>query len=186
MPMAVSFIVTGVLWRWLMNPSSGLNLLFGALHLGFLKNGWYTDPSIGIKAVALAAVWQMSGYAMALYLAGMRAIPRELYEAAQIDGASAWQVFRYVTFPLLTPITLTAVILLGNISLKIFDLVVAMVGMGGGPGFSSDVPATFMFQTTFQSNRLASGSAIAIVLLVFVSFLVVPYLYWSLRREVRG
>ncbi len=183
MPMALSFIVTGVVWRWLMNPSSGLNLMFDALGLGFLKNGWYTDPSIGIKAIALAAVWQLSGYTMALYLAGLRAIPKELYEAAQVDGASQWQFFRFVTFPLLTPVTLSAVIVLGHISLKIFDLVVAVAGISGGPAFSSDVPALYMFVTTFQANRFAQGGAISIILLMMVSFLVIPYLSWSLRRE---
>ena len=184
MPMALSFIVTGVAWRWLMNPTSGLNLIFDALGLGFLKSGWYTDPAVGIKAVALAAVWQLSGYTMALYLAGLRAIPQVFYEAAEVDGASPWQAFRYITLPLLTPVTLSAVIVLGHISLKIFDLVIAIAGISGGPAFSSDVPALFMFVTTFQANRFAQGAAISIVLLTLVSFLVVPYLYWSLRREV--
>ncbi len=186
MPMALSFIVTGVVWRWLMNPSSGLNLLFAGLGLSFLRSGWYTDPGVGIKAVALAAIWQLSGYTMALYLAGLRAIPRELYEAAQVDGAGAWRTFWRVTLPLLTPVTLSAVIILGHVSLKIFDLVIAIAGPQGGPAFSSDVPANFMFQVTFQANRFADGAAVSIILLILVSFLVVPYLAWSLRREVQG
>ena len=185
MPMALSFIVTGVVWRWLMNPSSGLNLLLEGAGLGLLKSGWYTDPAVGIKAVALAAIWQLSGYTMALYLAGLRAIPKELYEAAQMDGAGPSQTFWRITLPLLAPVTLSAVIVLGHISLKIFDLVIAIAGPQGGPAFSSDVPANFMFQTTFQANRFAEGAAVSMVLLVVVSSLVVPYLYWSLRREVR-
>lgn len=185
MPMALSFIVTGVVWRWLMNPSSGLNLLLEGAGLGFLKSGWYTDPAVGIKAVALAAIWQLSGYTMALYLAGLRAIPKELYEAAQVDGAGPGQTFWRITLPLLAPVTLSAVIVLGHISLKIFDLVIAIAGPQGGPAFSSDVPANFMFQTTFQANRFAEGAAVSMVLLIIVSVLVVPYLYWSLRREVR-
>jgi len=183
-PMALSFIVTGVAWRWLMNPSSGLNLLFSSLGLHFLTSGWYTDPHIGIKAVALAAIWQLSGYTMALYLAGLRAVPETFYEAAKVDGANGWQTFRYITLPLLTPVTLSAVIVLGHISLKIFDLVIAIAGISGGPAFSSDVPALFMFVTTFQANNFARGAAISIVLLMMVSFLVIPYLYWSLRQEV--
>ncbi len=186
MPMALSFIVTGVVWRWLMNPSSGLNLLVDGLGLPFLRSGWYTDPGVGIKAVALAAIWQLSGYTMALYLAGLRAIPRELYEAAQVDGAGTWRTFWRVTLPLLTPVTLSAVIILGHISLKIFDLVIAIAGPQGGPAFSSDVPANFMFQVTFQANRFADGAAVSIILLILVSFLVVPYLAWSLRRETAG
>ena len=185
MPMALSFIVTGIAWRWLMNPSSGLNLLFQSLGLNF-SSGWYTDPGFGIKAIALAATWQLSGYTMALYLAGLRAIPKEIYEAAQVDGAGSWQAFRFVTLPLITPVTLSAVVVLGHISLKVFDLVVAIAGSNGGPAFSSDVPALFMFVTTFQANRFAEGAGISTVLLLLVSFLVIPYLRWSLAAEARG
>jgi glucose/mannose transport system permease protein len=187
-PLAISFIVTGVVWRWLLNPGSaqlgsvGINLLLDRAHLGFLKTGWYTDPRIGILAVALAAIWQFSGYTMALYLAGLRSIPDELSEAAYVDGAGEWQRYRYVLIPLLQPITLSAVIILGHISLKIFDLVVAMTGPG--PGFSSDVPAFFMFDTTFRGNHFAQGAAIAEILLVLVALLTVPYLVHSTRTEV--
>jgi glucose/mannose transport system permease protein len=186
-PMSLSFIVTGVVWRWLMNPgspqmgSTGINLLLEKLGLGFLKSGWYTDPRVGIKAVAVAAIWQMSGYVMAMYLAGLRGIPEELREAARVDGASEWQVYRYVILPLLRPITLGAIIILGHISLKIYDLIVAMTGPG--IGFSTDVPAYFMWETTFHANRFAQGAAIAVILLLMVSLLIVPYLIFSVRRE---
>jgi glucose/mannose transport system permease protein len=178
-PMAISFIVTGVVWRWLENPSSGINLLFDAVGLGFLKNGWYTDPNIGIKAVVLAASWQMSGYVMALYLAGLRGIPLDLREAARVDGASELQLFRRIILPLLRPITLSAVIILGHISLKIFDLTSSMTGPG--PAFADDVPALFMFTTTFQGNHFAQGAAISILMLIGISVLVVPYLIYTQR-----
>lgn len=186
-PMAISFIATGIAWRWLLNPgsaemgSTGVNLLFDKVGLDFLKTGWYTDPKIGIKAVAIAAVWQMSGYVMAMYLAGLRGIPEELREAARVDGASELQILWHVIVPLLRPITLGAVVILGHIALKIFDLIVAMTGPG--IGFSSDVPAYFMWDTTFQSNRFAQGASIATILLVMVGILIVPYLAYSLRRE---
>jgi len=186
-PMAISFIVTGIAWRWLLNPgsaemgSTGVNLLFEKVGLTFLKTGWYTDPKIGIKAVVIAAVWQMSGYVMAMYLAGLRGVPDELREAARVDGASELEILWYVIVPLLRPITLGAVIILGHIALKIFDLVVAMTGPG--IGFSTDVPAYFMWDTTFQSNRFAQGASIATILLVMVGILIVPYLTYSLRRE---
>ena len=186
-PLAISFIVTGVVWHWLLNPGSpqfgdvGINLLLSHLRLGWLRTGWYTDPRIGILAVAIAATWQMSGYTMALYLAGLRSIPDELREAARVDGAGEWQIYRRILLPLLQPITLSAVIILGHISLKIFDLVVAMTGPG--PGFSSDVPAYFMFDTTFRGNHFAQGAAIAEILLVLVALLTVPYLVYSTRAE---
>ncbi|HEX5689839.1 MAG TPA: sugar ABC transporter permease [Roseiflexaceae bacterium] len=181
-PLAISFIVTGVAWRWLESPTSGINLLFDSVGLGFLKSGWFTDPRIGILAVVLAAVWQMSGYVMAMYLAGLRGIPDEIREAARVDGANEWQIFRGILLPLLQPITLSAVIILGHISLKIFDLTKAMTGPG--PGFSSDVPALFMYETTFFGSHFAQGAAIAMVLLIFVSVLIVPYLVYNTRNEV--
>ena len=182
-PLAISFIVTGVAWRWLETPSSGINLIFDAVGLDFLMNGWFTDPNIGILGVVLAAFWQMSGYVMALYLAGLRGISEDVREAARVDGATEWQSFWHFIFPLLHPITLTAVIILGHISLKIFDLTVSMTGPG--PGFATDVPSLFMYQTTFFGSRFSQGAAIAMVLLLLVSILIIPYLIYNARNEVQ-
>lgn len=186
-PMALSFIVTGVVWRWLLSPGTaatgalGVNLLFENIGLGFLKSGWYTDPNIGIRAVVIAAVWQYAGYIMALYLAGIRGIPVEIIEAARVDGATDINIYRHIILPMLSPITLSAIIILGHISLKIFDLVVSMTGPG--TGFSTDVPALFMYDTTFRGNRFSEGSAIAIILLLLVATLVVPYLISTNKAE---
>jgi len=216
-PMAVSFIVTGVVWRWLLNPGSadspvGVNQLLVNLGLPFLQSKWYTNPqalfilpdspvgqflhqvglsavttpnfgiSVAMLSVVLAAVWQMSGYTMALYLAGLRGVPDELREAARVDGANEVQIYQQVIMPLLRPITLSAVIILGHISLKIFDLISAMTGPG--PAFATDVPAYYMFDTVFRGNHFARGAAIAIILLVSVAVLVVPYLVNAIRTEV--
>jgi glucose/mannose transport system permease protein len=132
-------------------------------------------------SVVIAAIWQMSGYTMALYLAGLRAIPDELREAARVDGASEFQLYRHIILPLLQPVTLSAVIILGHISLKIFDLVVSMTGPG--PAFATDVPAFFMFDTTFRGSNYAQGAAIATLLLILVALLVVPYLIHTVRTE---
>ncbi len=212
-PMAISFIVTGVVWRWLLAPRAGVNLLAGKAGLGALSYDWYTDPTVvhvtegsrlgealnflhlgfladanyGIPlamiSLVIAATWQMSGFVMVMYLAGLRAIPEELKEAARMDGANEAQILRHISFPLLRPVTLSAIIILGHQSLKIFDLVVSMTRRG--PGFATDVPALFMFETTFQGNRFNQGAAISMVMLVTVSVLVIPYLVWSLRREAR-
>jgi len=184
-PLAISLIVTGVAWRWLMNPGSGervsgLNLLFDNLGLDSLINAWHTtDPPWGIAFVALPAVWQMSGFTMALFLGGLRAIPEELKEAARVDGASEFQVYRHVIMPLLRPALLSALIILGHLSLKVFDLIVAL----SGKDIRLDVPAIYMWTTTFDANNFARGAAIGIFLLLSVALLVVPYLVWSLRRE---
>jgi glucose/mannose transport system permease protein len=183
-PMAISFIVTGVVWRWLMNPAagsrmSGFNLLFQNLGLDFLINRWHTTPTWGIAAIALAAIWQMSGYTMALYLAGLRAIPHELREAAQVDGATEISIFRYITFPLLRPVTLSAMIILGHISLKVFDLIVAIAGKQ----LPLDVPAIYMWQTTFDGYFFGRGAAIGILLLLSVAVLIIPYMVYTRRTE---
>jgi glucose/mannose transport system permease protein len=185
-PLAISLIVTGVAWRWLMNPAAGdrttgLNLLLDIFGLGALQNAWHTtDPPWGIAFVALPAVWQMSGFTMALFLGGLRAIPEELKEAARVDGASELQVYRRVVLPLLRPALLSALIILGHLSLKVFDLIIAL----SGKDIRLDVPAIYMWTTTFDANNYARGAAIGIVLLLSVAVLVVPYLVWSLRREV--
>lgn len=217
MPFALSFIVTGVVWRWLLTPGTpeigktGVNKLFDMIGLGFFSPQWATDPtvfyihpdsgigpllnqvglglftnanwgiSVGTFSIVLAATWQLSGYVMALYLAGLRSIPQELHEAARVDGASYWQIIRHIYLPLLTPITLSAVIILSAISLKLYDLTFAMTG--SGPGFSTDTLALDMVETTFRSTRFALGAAIAIILLILVSLLIIPYLRYSLRSE---
>jgi len=184
-PMAVSFIVTGVAWRWLMNSAtgtriSGLNLLFHQLGLDPLINNWHlTDPPWGIAFIALPAVWQMSGFTMALYLGGLRAISDDLREAARVDGASEFQIYRYVLLPLLRPITLSVVIILGHISLKIFDLIVAI----SQNNIALDVPSVYMWRTTFDGNNYGKGAAIGILMLVTVAVLIVPYLVYSMRSE---
>ena len=184
-PMAISFIVTGVIWRWLMNPAlsadrlSGFNLLFHNLGLDFLINQWHLTPNYGMAAIALTAIWQMSGYTMALYLGGLRAVPEELREAARVDGATEFQIYRRIILPLLWPVTLSAVIILGHISLKVFDLIIAVAGKQ----LPLDVPSIYMWQTTFDGLFYGRGASIGILLLISVAVLIIPYLYYSLRSE---
>ncbi len=183
-PMAISYIVTGVVWRWLMNPASGtrtsgLNLLFNNLGLDFLANPWHTTPTWGIAAIALAAIWQMSGYTMALYLAGLRAIPEELKEAARIDGATELQIYRNIMLPLLAPVTLSALIILGHMSLKVFDLIVAIAGKQ----LPLDVPAIYMWQITFDGLFYGRGAAVGILLLISIAVLIIPYIRYTLKTE---
>ncbi|MUK87725.1 ABC transporter permease subunit [Ornithinibacillus sp. L9] len=190
-PMALSFVVTGVVWQWLLNPSTGFNQF---LSIFGIQPKWYTDTNIlagfewgsiefglpvAILAVVIAAVWQMTGFSLAMYLAGLRGIPDELKEAARIDGASEFQVYRKVVLPMLLPITVSVIIIMAHISLKIFDLVYAMTGSGAN--FVTDVPGVYMFETTFRGNYYANGAAIAIIMLLLVAIFIVPYL-WSNRK----
>ena len=191
-PMAISFVVTGVVWQWVFAPGTetrlrGVNALLHSVGLDVLRWGWYTDTSsigpfhVALIPVIIAAAWQLTGYTTAMYLAGLRSIPEDLREAARVDGASEIGVYRHIILPMMQPITLSAMIVLGHISLKIFDLVFTMTGRG--TGFVTDVPGIFMFETTFQGNHYAQGATISIIMLLTVALVVVPYLIYSFRRE---
>ena len=249
-PFALSFVVTGTIWRWLLQPEGGVNQLPGLVGLPPAGFGWLTSTRrvwrfdwnhlpliVGVLAVAvlaavalsarragkrrraivsgacalgvagwaaafapglrllpyaephgfnlafigivLAAVWQMAGYTMALYLAGLTGVSEDLREAAVVEGANAWQFYTRIILPLVAPITLSAMIILGHISLKIFDLVFAMAGPDNA---RTDVPALLMFVTTFRGNQFAKGAAIGVVLLLLVAVIIVPYLRSQLRE----
>ena len=188
-PMAISFVVTGVVWRWIFSPTMGINALLKAVGLGSLTWGWFTDPAkflnfhVALIPLIIAASWQLSGYTMAMYLAALRGIPAEVREAARLDGASELRTYVSVILPMLQPITLSALIVLAHISLKIFDLVYTMTGTG--PAFATDMPGIFMFETTFRGNHYAEGAAISIVMLLMIAVIIIPYLYNSLKREER-
>lgn len=185
-PMAISMIASGVVWSWLLNPSQGdeargLNRLFSIVGLNFLENPWWTAGSrwTTMASIALPAVWQLSGYIMALFLAGFRGIPPELREAARVDGASEFKLYRHVLFPQLSPIALSALIILGHMSLKLFDLIYAITGPNQ---FRTEVPAVYMWNTLLRSDQ-AKAAAIAIVMLAVVAVLVIPYVAYTVRQE---
>lgn len=194
-PMAISFVVTGVIWSWILNPQTGVNLILKAF-------GWKTVPSwflsttivpnitlgqiqvgipLALLAVLIAAVWQMSGFAMAVYLAGLRGISEDIKEAARIDGAGALRMFWSIILPQLRSTTTTIVIILSAASLKVFGLIYAMTGPG--QEFVTDMPSLNMFQTTFQGDQFAQGAAIAIVLLLMIAVFIIPYLISTLRQN---
>lgn len=184
-PMSISFIASGVVWGWLMNPATGdriagINLIFQALGLKSLISLWTTTPQPwGMAFTVIPAVWQLSGFTMALYLGGIRSISDDLREAARVDGASEFDIYRYVILPLLQPVTLSAVIILAHMSLKIFDLIVAL----GKQDIRLDVPGIYMWTTTFSANNYAQGAAIGILMLISVAILVIPYLVQNIRSE---
>jgi glucose/mannose transport system permease protein len=184
-PMSISFIASGVVWGWLMNPATGsrltgINLIFQSLGLKSLISLWHSSPQPwGMAYTVIPAVWQLSGFTMALYLGGIRSISDDLREAARVDGASEFQVYRYIIFPMLQPVTLSAVIILGHMSLKIFDLIVAL----GNKDIRLDVPGIYMWTTTFDGTNYAQGAAIGVLMLVSVAILVVPYLVQNMRTE---
>ncbi|MFR9725187.1 carbohydrate ABC transporter permease [Streptomyces sp. MS19] len=183
-PMAISFVASGVVWRWLLNSgqdesATGLNRLFQMVHLDFLQNNWWNNVDYGITAIAIPAIWQLSGYVMALFLAGFRGIPEELREAARMDGTTTWQLYRHVLFPQLSPIALSALIIIGHMSLKSFDLIMSI---SKPANYQTKVPAVdmYMFKSSFD---YANAAAVGTILLVLVALVVVPYLIRTNRRE---
>lgn len=182
-PMAISFVASGVVWRWLLNSAegdraSGLNRIFESMGLGFLQNPWWSDPTWGMAAIALPAIWQLSGYVMALFLSGFRGIPEELREAARMDGASEWKMYRHVIFPQLSPVALSALIIVGHMSLKVFDLIMAITKAI----YQTEVPATYLW-IALTSNDYAKSATIATILLLLVAILIIPYLIYTARAE---
>jgi len=194
-PLAISFVVTGVVWQWLLNPRAGVNLLFERFGVETLPL-WYVSTEVvpgwrwgqidlvipvALVAVVIAAAWQMSGFAMAIYLAGLQGISEDLREAARVDGASEFSIYRRVILPMLRPMTITIVIVLGHISLKTFDLIYVMTGPG--TGYVTDVPAVYMYESTFRANQFARGAAISVVLLVLVVLLMAPAIWARNKTE---
>jgi glucose/mannose transport system permease protein len=171
-PFAVSAIVTGVAWRWLFQPRTGINLLLQKVGFGEITFAWNADPKWGIFAISLAAAWQFTGYIMSLYLAGLRGISEEIREAALVDGAGTWALYRRIIIPLLMPVTFTALVLTGMGSIRVFDLVMLLAG----PALTTDTLAFHMYQSTFGLYRYSIGAAIGFFMICLSIFLVVPYL----------
>ena len=208
LPYALSFIVTGVVWRWIFTPSTGANTILGWFGIDPGPK-WITDPTVvgnvngaleaivpgadflqiqlgiplALIPVVIAASWQLGGFAMANFLAALGTVPPELQEAASLDGASTFQYYWRVVLPLLRPTIVVVLVLLGHVAMKNFDLVVAM--SGPGPGFATGMPGLFVFDQMFRAGRYNSGAAAAIVMFVLVAVIVVPYLYRSYVTKER-
>ncbi|WP_074221674.1 carbohydrate ABC transporter permease [Rhodovulum sp. ES.010] len=178
-PMALSFIVTGTVWKWILNPGLGIEKVVRDWGFENFTFDWLVNPDFAIYTIVIAGVWQSSGYAMALFLAGLRSVDDEILKAAAIDGAGPWRVYTGIVLPSLRPVFLSVVIILAHLSIKSFDLVVALTG--GGPGYATDMPATFMYAFAFQRSELGVAAASAVMMLMTICAIIVPYLYSELR-----
>ncbi|MDO8457800.1 MAG: sugar ABC transporter permease [Burkholderiaceae bacterium] len=180
-PMALSFIVTGTAWKWILNPSLGLEKLMHDLGWASFHFDWLVQGDTAIYCVVMAGIWQSAGFAMALFLAGLRGIDDSIIKAAQIDGATLPRIYWRIILPILRPVVFSTIMVLSHLSIKSFDLVMALTG--GGPGFSTDVPATFMYTMSFTRGQIGLGAASATMMLATVAAIVVPYLYSELRAK---
>ena len=178
-PMALSFIVTGTAWQWIMTPSIGLEKVFHDWGWTSFSFGWLGDPDKAIFCVVIAAVWQSTGFVMALFLAGLRGVDGEIFKAAQMDGASLPTIYRKIVIPSMRPVFFSVLLILCHITIKTFDLVVALTA--GGPGTSSSLPAMFMYTFSFNRGQLGVGAASSIMMLATVVAVLVPLMYLESR-----
>lgn len=183
-PMAISFIVAGTAWKWILNPGIGIEKFVRDLGWVTFDFDWIINRDMAIYALVIAAVWQASGFVMALFLAGLRGVDNEIVKAAHLDGASMPRIYWSIIIPSMKPTFLSAVVILIHLSVKSFDLVIAMTA--GGPGTATDLPATFMFSMIFQKNQLGTGAASAMMMLCVIVAVIVPYIYSELGPRKDG
>jgi glucose/mannose transport system permease protein len=183
-PMALSFIVTGTAWKWILNPALGVQKLVNDLGWTSFVFDWIAQPTFAIYCVVIAAVWQSTGFAMAIFLAGLRGIDTSVIKAAQIEGAGLPRIYRSIVIPMLRPAFLSVIVLLSYVAIKSFDLILALTGTG--PGSSTEMPSTFMYSATFRRDQMGVGAASAIMMLMTVAAIIVPYLYSELKESRDG
>ena len=183
-PMALSLIVTGTAWKWILNPGLGLEATVISWGFESFTFDWLVNPDMAIYTVVIAGVWQASGFVMALFLAGLRSVDQEIIKAAQVDGIPTWRIYSAIIIPSMAPIFLSAFIVLAHLAIKSFDLVIALTG--GGPGYATDLPATFMYTMAFSRGNIGQAASSAMVMMAVVFAIVVPYLYSELRAKNDG
>lgn len=180
-PMALSMIVTGTAWKWILNPGLGLEATVRGWGFDNFTFDWLVNPDMAIYTIVIAAIWQSSGFVMALFLAGLRSVDGEIIKAAQVDGIPTYRVYTAIIIPSMAPIFLSAFIVLSHLAIKSFDLVIALTG--GGPGYATDLPATYMYAMAFSRGDIGQAASSAMVMMAVVFTIVVPYLYSELRSK---
>jgi glucose/mannose transport system permease protein len=183
-PFALSFIVTGLVWQWVLNPEFGIQ--------GIVRNfGWESfafdplyNPDIAIFGVMLAALWQGSGLVMVLMLAGLRGIDQEIWKAAKIDGIPAWKTYLLIVIPMMRPVFITALVLITSGIIRVYDLVVAQTS--GGPGLATEMPAKYVYDYMFRAQNLGQAFAASTMMLIAVLTVVIPWAYMEFGSKKHG
>jgi glucose/mannose transport system permease protein len=183
-PLAVSFVVTGSVWSWLFNPGLGVQKFVRDLGWSDFRFDWIVDRDLALYTIIIAAAWHGAGFAMALFLAGLRSIDPDLAKAAQIDGAGPFRYYLRIAAPGIAPIAIAVLVILLQYAIKTFDLVRALTN--GGPGISTALPALVVYDFMFQRGQLGRGSAAAVLLLLSLLVVLLPYygyMQWRTHRE---
>ena len=183
-PMALSFIVTGTAWKWLLDPGVGLERSMHLIGWESFSFTWIKDSEMAIYCVVIAAVWQTSGFVMAMFLAGLRGVDTEQINAAKVDGAKTWQIYLRIILPQLGHVFVSSFVILAHMAIKSYDLIIALTN--GGPGRSTWLPSVFMYQYTFTRNEMSVGAASSVLMLAATAVVVLPYLYNEMRKTKNG
>ena len=183
-PMALSFIVTGTAWKWLLDPGVGLERTVHTLGWESFSFDWIKNNDMAIYCVVIAAVWQTTGFVMALFLSGLRGVDAEQISAAKVDGANTLQIYLRIIIPQLGPVFVSAFVILAHMAIKSYDLVIALTN--GGPGRSTWLPSVFMYQYSFTRNEMSVGAASAVMMLAAIGLVVLPYLFSEMRKVKNG
>ncbi|WP_235714692.1 carbohydrate ABC transporter permease [Neobacillus dielmonensis] len=190
LPRLLSVIVVGFLWKLILNPNYGaLNVIFGAFGLENLKKAWLGDPDTALMAIILVNCWFGLGFAVLIFLAGFQAIPRDLLEAATLDGAKGLMMLRRIMLPLMMPSIMIMTVLTFIQSFEAFELVYAMQGSQGEPYHATDTLAVFFYRLAFgggtgDSTAIGLGSALAVLLFLFISVITAFYLRYMQKKQV--
>ena len=183
-PFALSFIVTGLIWQWILNPRFGVQAIVRSFGWeSFTFNPLY-DPDIVIYGVLIAGLWQGTGLVMCIMLAGLRGIDEDIWKAARVDGIPMWKTYLFIVIPMMRPVFVTTVVFIASGIVRVYDLVVAQTS--GGPGISSEVPAKYVYDYMFLAQNLGQGFAASTMMLIPVIIVVVPWAYFQFGRKRRG
>jgi ABC-type sugar transport system permease subunit len=194
LPAILSLVATGYIWSLILSPHIGfLNPLLEQIGLGFLARPWMSDPTWALPSVIMVRAWHSLGWSIVIYLAGLQNIPKALLEAAEIDGATGWQSFRRITFPLLAPAFTSLTVLTFIQVFRTFDVVYVLAGPIGSPAGATDVLGTLIYRTAFgvatlapDSTRFSYAVAISVVLFVVLGAMTARLLTLLRRREVQS
>ncbi|WP_082555059.1 carbohydrate ABC transporter permease [Devosia sp. Root635] len=174
-PFALSFIVTGLVWQWIMNPTLGLQTTIRNLGWTGFSFDWIANPRMVLFALLIAGLWQGVGFCMVLMLAGLRGVDDEIWKAARVDGIPTWRTYVSIVLPMMRGVLVTAVVLIGSGIVRLYDLVVALTN--GGPGISSEVPAKYVYNYMFSGGNIGQGLAAASMMLLTVVIIMIPWAY---------
>ncbi|MBR0555429.1 sugar ABC transporter permease [Ciceribacter sp. L1K23] len=183
-PFALSFIVTGLVWQWILNPEFGVEGIVRSLGWESFRFDPLYNPDIVIYGILIAGLWQGTGLVMCLMLAGLRGIDEDIWKAARVDGIPMWRTYLFIVIPMMRPVFITTLVIIASGIVKVYDLVVAQTS--GGPGNASEVPAKYVYDYMFQAQNLGQGFAASTMMLITVAIIIIPWAYLEFGGKKRG